>query len=121
MITRFYNYSITLTVIVTTLALFSCTLCYSLSLSATVILYISKSSATFQNCQPFVTYYHTIWTNHVVPRVFERQQFFPRLFFVLDATRPNTHVSMFIHDYKSLIRTATDNSFLLYTYVFEYT
>jgi len=45
----------------------------------------------------------------IVPRAFERQQFFPRLSFILDI-----HARIGFTDYKAFIRSATDNPFLLY-------
>jgi hypothetical protein len=69
-------------------------------------------------CRPIATYYHLIWTNHerrIVPRAFERQWFLSRLSFVW--TRLTHDMRIGFADYKSLICTATDNPFLLYTVI----
>jgi len=84
---------------------------YFLSFSgafSAIALFISKSGVTSQSCRPIATYYHSIWTNHVVPC----QRFLRGC--PLFWTRRIQHTHVGFSDYKLLIHAATDNPFLLY-------
>jgi len=78
------NYSTTLTAVVystldlTRYSLSVFLLSVRLFVPAAVIHSIAKCGATFQSCRSIATYYHVVWTNRVVPRIYERQRFFPR-------------------------------------------
>jgi len=63
--------------------------------------------ASSQSCRPIVTYYHSIWTNHVISRVSTAS-------FAVVPDVQHTHVRVGFSDYKLLIHAATDNLFLLY-------
>jgi len=52
-----------------------------------IVLFIPKSDATSQSCQPIATYYHSIWTNHAYASV---NGFFRSCDLCSGRTRPNT-------------------------------
>jgi len=68
----------------------------------------------FQNCRSIARYYHSIWMNHVIPRVFENQRFSPRVS-CLDTRRPLHKQIRTNPSPKYLIRTANGNLLFLYT------
>jgi len=63
-----------------------------------IILFIPKSDATSQSCQPIATYYHSVWTNYANANV--NDFFRSLLLFILDALQ-HTHLRVGFSDYKS--------------------
>jgi len=68
------------------------------------VLFIPRSDATFQSCQPIATYYRSVWTNHANASVNG---------FLRNCPLSYARAHVGFSDYKLLVHAAIDNPFPL--------